>query len=139
MTIYARLMAEWRAHTYCAELIVRARLYWFQCFFGTEIGLKSVFTFRTQNEVTSLPHIVASLSRDSDSSVVALHVRTVYFLNAPFLNRLGSGSTDHKRTPLAAAGADGWSGLRVRWERSIDSACPCFAYATPRGASSVRM
>ena len=58
VAIYARLMAEWGAHTYCAELIVRARIYWFRCFFGTEIGLKSVFTFRTQNEVTSLPHIV---------------------------------------------------------------------------------
>ena len=125
--------------TYCAELVVRARLYWFRCFFGTEIGPKSVFTFRTQNEVTGLPHIVALLSRDSDSSVVASHVRTVHFLNAPFLDRLGSGFTDNKRTPLAAVGADGWSGLRVRWKRSIDSACPCFAYATPRGASSMRM
>ena len=58
VAICASLMAEWGSHIYCAELIVRARVYWFRCFFGTEIGLKSVFTFRTQNEVTSLPHIV---------------------------------------------------------------------------------
>ena len=104
-----------------------------------ENELNFVIISRTQVMVTSSPHIVALLSRDSDSSVVASHVRTVHFLNAPFLDRLGSGSTDHKRTPLAAAGADGWSGLRVRWKRSIDRACPCFAYAAPRGASSMRM
>ena len=44
--------------TYCAELVVRARLYWFRCFFGTEIGFKSVFIFCTLSEVTNLPHIV---------------------------------------------------------------------------------
>ena len=111
----------------------------FSYFYGTETEPDCETIFRARGGYTSSPHIVALLSRDSDSSVVALHVRTVYFLNAPFLDRLASGSTDHKRTPLAAAGADGWSGLRVRWERSIDSACPCFAYAAPRGASSMRM
>ena len=66
----------------------------FSCFFGTETEPDCETIFRVRGGHTSSPHIVALLSRDSDSSVVALHVRTVYFLNAPFLDRLGSGSTD---------------------------------------------
>ena len=103
---------------------------WLQCDLFASLFQVTIYVFaRKLRYLVAIP--IPQLSHYT-------YVRYV-FLNAPFLNRLGSGSTDNKRTPLAAVGADGWSGLRVRWERSIDRTCPCFAYATPRGASSMRM
>ena len=78
VAIHAGLMANCSAHTYCDSLIARARLYWFYGFFGTELDPKFADSFRTQNEVTSLPHIVGLRGENADSSSVALHGRVLY-------------------------------------------------------------
>ena len=47
-------------------------------FFGSENEPNLVIISRTQNMATSLPHIVELPNRDTDSSAVALRIRTAY-------------------------------------------------------------